>query len=121
MASFTENLIHELFSPSNKLRQHSLSSKLVQVLRVCYSDEEDVEAMTDLDDITSSTEVLQHLQGMLEGILESLGLNEHEGPKILTPFKSPVHKIIVYYKRSLHQLLEHNIALIAAVIKQSTK
>jgi len=46
------------------------------VLRVCFTDEDQIASLNDLDDIKSSEEVLSNLRAMLEGIAESLGLND---------------------------------------------
>lgn len=46
------------------------------MLRVCFTDEDQIASLNDLDDIKSSEEVLSNLRAMLEGIAESLGLND---------------------------------------------
>ena len=43
---------------------------------MCFTDEDQIASLNDLDDIKSSEEVLSNLRAMLEGIAESLGLND---------------------------------------------
>lgn len=53
-----------------------------------------MDSLTDLDDITSSADVLNNLKGMLEGIADSLGLSEAKQVRTLLtkPFSNMTHR-----------------------------